>query len=242
MEELPQFVKRVYRSMNIVPTNYQAVAHHNLDVEAGILEYAKRQHADYICISTRGAGTFSKIYGTTTSAIIAKSSIPVLCVPSNYRLKPITSILYASDLTAYEQELPRVVAFAKPLNASVELLHFSWPYEFMLDANLVERTLEEKTGYKISLHYHRRDIEKSLMKEIESAIAASKPSILVMFTNQQRSFFQRLFLSSNTKDYSYHPKIPMLSFNKIVKEKSQHILSQTSAGPSDKVAVKAAQG
>jgi hypothetical protein len=117
-------------------------------------------------------------------------------------------------MTAYEQELPRVVTFAKPLNASVELLHLFWPYEFIFDQKLMEQTLQQKAGYKISLHYQSRNIEKSLIKEIEAAIDFSKPSVLVMFTNQERSLFERIFLSSNAKDYSFHAKIPLLTFNK----------------------------
>jgi nucleotide-binding universal stress UspA family protein len=182
----------------------------------GILEYAEKERVSYICISTRGAGTLKKIYGTNTGNLIANANIPVLCIPNNYKIKPVTHVLYASDMTDYENELGKVVAFAQPLNATVEMLHLAYPYEFILDKELMEQTLEKKTNYKVSLHYEKRDIDLSLMDEIKKAIDKSKPSVLAMFTNQHRTFLDRILLSSETKEYSFHAKVPLLSFNKKV--------------------------
>jgi hypothetical protein len=37
-----------------------------------------------------------------------------------------------------------------------------------------------------------------------------KPSVLIMFTNQQRTFFQKLFLSSKAEELSFQAKVPLL--------------------------------
>jgi len=215
MEELSSFVKGVYRSMKMAPLNYELAVHHNFDTVDGILEYAEKEKATYLCISTRGAGGLRKIFGTHTGKLIIKSKIPVLSVPSAYRMSPIRHVLYASDMTDYEAELTKVVAFAKPLKATVDMLHLSYPYEFIVDKELMEQTLAQKTGYKISLRYQSRDTIASLLQDLEKAINKTRPSVLVMFTNQQRDFFERLFMSSKAQEYALGAKIPLLSFNKM---------------------------
>ncbi len=214
MRELPAFVKSVCRSMKVNAENYEMAVYHNLDTVDGILTYASKLNAAYIVTSTRGAGTLKRIIGTHTGKLISKSSIPILCIPSSYRLKPITSILYATDMANYESEATQVVAFARPLNAAIDMLHFSFPYEFIIDKELMEKTLKQKTGYEIAIRYQSRDIEKSLLKELNIAIKNSKPSVLAMFTDQGRSFYEQLFLSSQAKEFAFHPKLPLLSFNK----------------------------
>lgn len=221
--ELQVLVKSVYRSMNLAPKRYRIEVRLGLDTVEGIVEYAVACNAAYICIGTRGAGTVKKLLGTNTSKLIARSPVPVLCVPSSYRGKSLQHILYASDMTDYTNEVARVVDFAKPLDAHVELLHLAYPYELVADRDIVEQALQQKTGYKISFHYQDRDIRLSLLEDIAAAVARSKPSVLVLFTNQQRSLFERIFLSSYARGYSFHTKVPLLSFPKAVQNKSGQV-------------------
>lgn len=215
MREFPGFIKGIYRSMSITPPdNIQLAVHHNLDVVEGIVEYALREKASYICISTRGAGAVRKLLGTTAGKLIRTSPIPILCIPSTYRIKPVKNILYASDMTGYETELPDIIAFARPLNASVEMLHLSHPYELLIDKDLFKENLNKKAGYPVKLHYKSRDVEQSLMDEIKNAVNQSKPSVLAMFTHQDRSLFERLLLPGNANEYSSYAAIPLLSFPK----------------------------
>jgi len=214
LEELTSFVKEVCRSVRSPLPAYRVAVHHNLDTAAGITEYAERHEAAYICISTRGAGTLRKIYGTNTARLITVSRIPVLCIPRDYRFRPVRDILYASDMTDYEYELAQVVAFARPLNARISMLHLSYPGDLLQDSKAVEAMLLEKTGYKVALHYRSRNAAQSLLRELRRAIRDSKPSLLVMFTNPNRSLFDQIFLSSKTKDYSFEATIPLLSISK----------------------------
>ena len=200
--------------MNITPKNHQIAVYHDLNPTDGIIEYAKKVNVSYICISTRGAGILKKLYGTNTSRLITKSDVPVLCIPSSYHKKPIKHILYASDMMDYKNELKKVVAFAKPMQATVEMLHLSYAYELAIDEQLMEDAMMKDLDYKVDLHYKTRDIEKSMIEDISMAVKKSKPSVLVMFTNRERSFFERLFISSNAQEYSFTGKVPMLIFNK----------------------------
>ncbi len=214
-EEMSAFIAGIYHDIDEAEIRYQLVLVSNIDVVDGILDYANRHHCTYICISTRGAGALTKIFGTHTAKLITRSAVPVLCIPSTYRLKELKHILYASDMTDYENELKKVVDFARPVHASVELVHISYPYEFVFDRKLMEATLKKKADYDVGIVNRKRDITQALLEDIEDAINASKPSLLVLFTHQSRSLFEKLLFPSNAADYSFYGKIPLLTFNKM---------------------------
>ena len=68
---------------------------------------------------------------------------------------------------------------------------------------------------KIMLHIENINLTQTLISNIESVIRKSKPSMMIMFTQQNRSFFEKIFMSSKSADYSFNAKIPLLVFNKI---------------------------
>lgn len=214
VDELTAFIAGIYHEIHETEINYQLVLVSNLDVVDGIMDYASKHNCSYICISTRGAGTLTKIFGTHTAKLISRSAVPVLCIPSSYHLKEIKHILYASDMTDYENELKKVVDFARPIHASIEMMHISYPYEFAFDKELVEAALQKKTDYKVSILTPERDITRTLLEDIDKALKLDKPSLLVLFTHQSRSMFEKLFLPSNAVDYSFYGKTPLLTFNK----------------------------
>jgi hypothetical protein len=156
------------------------------------------------------------MFGTNTSELITKSAIPVLSVPSDNRMKPLENVVYATDMTDYERELKQVVAFASPVKASVEMLHFYNADEFHADKKLMEESLKKTANYEVSIHYSKRNVENSLLQDLDSVIKISKPSLLVMFTNHSRSLFEEIFLSSTAEGYSFYGKVPLLTFNKII--------------------------
>ncbi|SDP97143.1 Nucleotide-binding universal stress protein, UspA family [Mucilaginibacter sp. OK268] len=214
VEELSSFIAGIYHDIDEPEINHQLVLVSNIDVVDGIKDYAGKYNCSYICISTRGAGALTKIFGTHTAKLINSSSIPVLCIPSGYHLKDLKHILYASDMTDYENELKKVVDFARPIHASVEMMHIAYPHEFAFDKELAEATLQKKTDYKVTILNPQRDITNALLQDIDHAVKISKPSLLVLFTHQSRSMFEKLFFPSNAEEYSFYGKIPLLTFNK----------------------------
>lgn len=220
-EELSSFMNEIFKSVGETEINYQLALISNTDVVDGIRDYADKHNCSYICISTRGAGTLSKIFGTHTAKLISSSTVPVLCIPSAYRLKDLKHILYASDMTDYENELKMVVDFARPLQAGVDMIHISYPYELIWDREMAEEILQKKTAYPVHLLTHKRNMSQALLKDLEHAVKVSKPTILVLFTHQSKSLFERLFFSSNAEEYSFFGKIPLLTFPKSKNQKKQ---------------------
>ncbi len=215
MEEFPSFISGIYESIQLTPpADLHLVVHHHLEVIEGIIEYASEAGASYICISTRGAGLIRKLFGTNTSKLIQTSTLPIISVPGDYIPKPVESVLYATDMSNHEEELREVVNFARPLNASVMMLHLHYPHEQKLNEESLTTSLTSRFNYPIEVFSKERKVEDSIMDEIEEAVKESSPSILALFSHQDRSFYERILLPGNAKEYSFHGSTPLLSFPK----------------------------
>ena len=69
-------------------------------------------------------------------------------------------------------------------------------------------------NYNINVNMRPRHADESLVADIEEAIQKINPSMVVMFTEQNRSWFEKIFLSSKSAEYSFDAKVPMLVFHK----------------------------
>ncbi|PWA10459.1 universal stress protein [Flavobacterium laiguense] len=214
-KKLNQFVESVYKDMNAVSKNKKCVIKSAVLADSNIREYAQENRFNFICISTRGSGKLKKIFGTNTSSLIAHSIVPVIAVPRNYRRSEIKSVIYASDLVNIENELTKVIEFTKPLKAKVEILHFNYHTEMTANKNTVDELVKKNSGNNIKLHIENINLAESLISNIEAVIKRSKPSMMIMFTQQNRSFFDKIFFSSNSANFSFKAKVPLLVFNKI---------------------------
>lgn len=214
-KKLNQFVESVYRDMDVVSKKKDCVINSAVFADSNIREYAQENKFDFICISTRGLGKLKKIFGTNTSSLITHSTVPVIAVPHNYRRSEIKNILYASDLVNLENELIKVIEFTKPLKAKVEILHFNYPTEIKTNKNVINELVKKNSKHNIKLHVEKINLAESLISNIEAVIKRSKPAMIIMFTQQNRSFFDKIFFSSNSVNYSFKAKIPLLVFNKI---------------------------
>lgn len=213
--KLDLFVDKIYKKQNIVPENIKCVVKSSVMIDASIREYACQNNFSYICIGTRGAGKFQRIFGTNTSNLINFSDVPVIAVPISYRAKKIMNIIYASDFINLEKELKKVVDFSKSLHAKVELLHFISPEEKSTNSKIIEMAVKTLSKYDVKLQLEKPKSIESLISNLQSAIKKSKPSMVIMFTQQNRTFFEKLFLSSKSAGYSFDIKVPLLVFSKL---------------------------
>ena len=213
--KLNLLVESIYENMKVVSKNKKCVIKSSVLTDSNIREYAREYKYNFICISARGAGVVNKILGTNTSNLINQSTVPVIAIPRNYRVSKITSILYSSDLINLENELKKVVGFTKPLKAKVELLHFHYPYEMTNNKKMINEVVKKISKHNIKLHLEDINPAETLITNIEVTIKKLKPSMMIMFTEQNRSFFDKIFLSSKSGEYSFNAKIPLLVFNKV---------------------------
>lgn len=212
--KLEKFVRDIYKSIGITPGKYSCVIKDGTSAYNEIMVYCRKEPVDFICISTRGAGKIKKILGTNTGNLITKSTVPVVAIPQNYKARTITRVLYASDFSNYTEELKKVMNFARPLNASVEILHFAWPDEALFDQETFEKIIRRQFRCDVKLHIKKTDGSHTFVYNLQNQVRISKPSVVIMFTEQKRTIFQKIFLSSKAEQLSFQTKVPLLVFNK----------------------------
>ncbi|MBL0199949.1 MAG: universal stress protein [Chitinophagaceae bacterium] len=211
-----KFIDTVYKSMNIKPGLYSTVLKHEYNPAKTVLEYCRKDKTiDCICISTNGAGSVMKLFGTNTSELIAKSPIPVLAIPKNYKPKEVKRILYATDFRNYKEELAKVIRFASALCAKVDVVHFAWPGELQFEEEALEK-LSRDYEYGLNVDIEECDPSVSLNERLQKTILKRKPSVVIMFSNKERNLMQKLFLSSKAKELSFSLKAPLLVYCKVM--------------------------
>ncbi len=213
--KLESFIRTIYQSMRLemLDVSFEIVKGFKSDIS--ILEYcSKHPDIDYICISTRGASFFNKILGTNTSNLIEKAPIPVIAIPKGYRVKPLNNILYASDLENLEDELRVVIDYARPKGLSVEILYFTSLSTLDLQEKL-NADLEVKMNYPLKIRIVKHDDSHSLVKNLRYQVDKIKPSMVCLFTNSKRTFFEKIFLPSLSQNVSFQTDVPILVYKKL---------------------------
>lgn len=212
--KLKSFVRQVYRQMALTVTNPECIVEFKPFVDTAIIEYAVLRKVNFICMSTRGAGVIKRILGTNTSSVLSKSPIPVLAVPDDYRRSHISHILYASDLTALSAELKQVKKVADASRSQLSVIH----YGHLLEPGDVRQNLKRiakrygASGVKFTEQEY--NVERSMSDHLKRAVEKFKPSILAVFTKQEKKLLERIFPQSNSEKLSFDIKRPLLVFPK----------------------------
>ena len=214
-KELDRFVGDTYKKLDLASENYSNLVLEGISPDVAIAEYCQQHpEIDFVCMGTRGAGAVKKIFGTHTGNLITHSKIPVIAVQENYRSKTLRSILYATDLDHYEDELKKVVAFARPLQAEVDVLHFIQPGEVTPNAGVMEKVYKKEFGYGLRFIFKTLDLSRSTVYNLEEEIDRRRPSLVVMFTDKERTLFNKLFFPSKSERIGMELHVPLLVFGK----------------------------
>lgn len=214
---IEKFILDILHQNKISKINYKCVCEVGMVASNQIIEYAKTSNAKYICVSTIGEGKLNQLFGTTASELIAFSPTPVLIVPKKYRTKPINSLFFASDFKNFEEEFKKIEKFTNPLEAKLNVYYYDYNSFFELNKNKFSKLIKNHEAKKIKFNFRPLDSGLPLLQHLESDISKAKPSIVVLFTRQNRNWFSRLFLSSLSVELAFDTKTPMLVFRKHIK-------------------------
>jgi nucleotide-binding universal stress UspA family protein len=185
-------------------------------IDKGILEAVDDKHIDLIVMGTLGDRSIrGKFFGSDTAAVVSKSTVPVLVVPSAYVWKTPRKILLA---TKYFEKEAAILDFffelAESLTAEVQIVVFS-------DENTADNIIEhpsEVTEYEEALkklyknatltaaHLDGAGFRQSLQEYVDQ----NEIDILAMVT-YKRSTIDKILNPSVTKAMSYCTQIPLLA-------------------------------
>jgi nucleotide-binding universal stress UspA family protein len=208
------FVKNVSERNELPLSSFKVIVQVGTRVPEMIIETAKKLKAAFVCMGTHGAGRIQKILGNIASELITTSEIPVIIVPKNYRAKPISRLFFACDFAMISKEMPVVEQLRHELNAELGVFH----YDYLLHVQENRKKLEKKSmkfqNSSTTFHFKRQEIEHSLSKHLEKDIQKEKPSLVILFTKQNRNWFDRFFMQGETTELAFHAKVPLLTFRK----------------------------
>jgi nucleotide-binding universal stress UspA family protein len=213
-QKLIDFIAAVCRESGFKQGNFRYAVELDMDAKGRIIKHAKKIGASFICMSTHGAGRLQKLFGTTASALITTSPIPVIVVPKGSRVKPLTSLFYASDFAALPHELRLVESFAEHLNTKVMVYHYDYLLHVPENKAKLDRLVNKYKAPNISFRLQKQNVESPLSDHFRHDIAKAKPSLVVLFTKRNRTWFDRLVLPSETAEMAFHSKTPLLVFRK----------------------------
>ncbi|OYU79748.1 MAG: hypothetical protein CFE23_12650 [Flavobacterium sp. BFFFF1] len=212
--KLWKFVMAIYKQAGHSAGKVDWMIDNGTEVDTAIIEYAQKIHADFICMGTRGGGTISKLLGTNASKLMTSSPVPVMVVPYTYRTKLMENILYASDMQNIGIELRAVLQFAGPFKAKIGVYHYDYLLDYAEEKSKLNQVAIRHHFENVVFNFRKLNAERSLLAHLQTDIKKSNPSLIVMFTKQDRNWFERLFLSSKTAALGFDTKTPMLVFRK----------------------------
>jgi hypothetical protein len=213
-KKLSRMIASLYTKTKIKPGKYSCLAEYGLSADIAIMDYC-REHPgiDYICIATHGAGFSKQLLGTHTGNLTIRSLVPVIAIPAKYRIHPIKTILYATDLFHFETEIQKVLSFARPLSAKIKVLHLYNSTESPPTQKAM-MDMKKKVKYELDFLIRETRATQSILEALQEQITYVKPSLIVMFTNQHRNFIQKIIFPSKAERLSFITTIPLLSINK----------------------------
>jgi nucleotide-binding universal stress UspA family protein len=210
LNKLERFVAKVLKPLKHKPEHYRCVVVEDLSPNKAILEFAKVDRADYICMATRGAGALLKLMGTNTSNIIVNSPLPVLVVPHTYRTNSVKKLLYAADLENFEREMPMVSEHAKSMDARIDLAHFFHGAAAGQEVEKRSKTWQKRYPLLDQVLLHPFDLDKGFVPQLEKMVKKAKPGIVVFFTQPNQTWYSKLFSPNRSESFSFVTKVPML--------------------------------
>jgi nucleotide-binding universal stress UspA family protein len=177
----------------------------------------KEKNVDLIVMGSKGSsGLAGVIFGGVATSVIEKASCPVMAIPERTSLsKPIKKITYATDYQKNDTRvIGKIIELAEPIRAQVNIIHISKDgispnEESKLMSQFMKKVNDVISYNNLSFQMlHGQDVEEQL----EKYIADNSTDILILSTHH-RSFFDRLFEKSITKDLTLKATIPLVAFH-----------------------------
>ncbi len=175
-----------------------------------ILEMANENRSDIIIMGMKGIGKSNSVFGSTVTAIVRKSSIPVLIVPENAFYQSIDTITFATDFDAGtgSESYSLLTEIAKRYNSFIQILNVQKKGKQLSDNEFIGKM---GTHFSVgALKHSFNTIEESSVIEGISKFIEENPCEVLAMIAHKHSFFERMLGKVYTKEMSYETKIPLL--------------------------------
>ena len=178
-----------------------------------ILGFAEDNQIDLIVMGTQGGSGLKKaIVGSVAGRIIENSDVPVLLVPEKFEWKEPEQIVFSTNYQKTDkQALSLILSLAKLYAAKVIIVHLYDVYA--LDEK--EKTEFETNAYAMQKIFNKFNLKFQLLKtssvtETMENLYKEIPYDMVAMVRRKKTFMERFFLKSFTKNMAYITNHPLL--------------------------------
>lgn len=172
---------------------------------------AEKELFPLIIMGTRGEhSTLEKLLGTVASGVVGHAPCPVVVVPETADLKDMIRVAYATDLQmADPYEIWRVAKLLAPFHTIMHVVHFGDDHKRSAAPQLEElESFFQENVPALQIQFHQF-AQEELTEDINAFAEQYGIDLLVMYRSH-RSFPERLFHRSRTKEMSKKTKVPLL--------------------------------
>lgn len=178
---------------------------------AVINSVAEKEMFPLIIMGTRGEhSALEKLLGTVASGVVGNAHCPVVVVPETASFQNIQRVAYATDLQlADPYEIWRVAKLLAPFHTIMHVVHFGDEEKKGAAPQLKElETFFQENVPALQIQFHQF-VQEELTDDINAFADQYSIDLLVMYRTH-RSFPDRLFHRSRTKQMSKKTKVPLL--------------------------------
>lgn len=168
--------------------------------------------ADLIVTGMRGVtNTLDKLIGSTTAAILRKSTVPVLVVPEQAVYASWKQVVYATDfsytMNPRSLKILKVLAGNQP-DMQLKVLHVQRPGDLMSPEQVAGKVSLDPMLESIPHSY--LDLEHVSVEMALKQFLHDNPSDLLIMVAHKHSWWNRLLSGSHTREMVYQSEIPLL--------------------------------
>ncbi len=194
---------------------FQAIPKVEEKVEIGIavgtiVKLAEDRHADLIMMGTKGShNTLEKAFGSVSTGVIEQAKCPVMLIPEFAQWKPTHIVAYASDLSESDPyHFWKAAELLTPFHPLLHVIniHKGDAHDQIAIDELKKIFSDNTPAVQISFHQEKHD---SIATGLEEFVDNYGVDLLVMYS-PHRSWVERWFHHSQTRDVAFTTRIPLL--------------------------------
>ena len=172
-----------------------------------IIKMAKDLEFDLIIMGTQGSSAVLEVFlGSTTVAVMKKSTVPVMAIPPTAEYKPLKKIVFAIDSSGFSIDI------FEPLRKISEIYKAHiYVFHVAESPQDIEYPIELETFLKSCSYSYHSTVDDHIFSSINSFTAEVGADLLAM-VKRDRGFFQSLFHTSKTLKEFFSSKNPLLIF------------------------------
>lgn len=175
-----------------------------------IVKLANEHHVDLIMMGTKGShNTLEKAFGSVSTGVIEQAKCPVMLIPEFAQWKPTHIVAYASDLSESDPyHFWKAAEILTPFHPLLHVIniHKGNAHDQIAIDELKKIFSDNTPAVQISFHQEKHD---SIATGLEEFVDNYGVDLLVMYS-PHRSWIERWFHHSQTRDVAFTTRIPLL--------------------------------